>query len=318
MKALITGASGFVGNHLARLLIKQNVEVWGTTLHDSETVDSDLTRAVSLLVCDIRDRQQIDKVLKLVKPDYVFHLAAQSSVGRSWDNPSETIEINVLGTAQLLDGLVRHQLYAKTVLVGSAEEYGKIALPGEPILETTTLNPVNPYGVSKAAVSMLFGQYVAKFGLPLVYARAFNHIGPGQGPGFVTVDFAKRIAEIERCHQEPLMKVGNLDAKRDFTDVRDVVRAYWALAREGKTGQIYNVASGHGRTIKEVLQTLLDQVAVDIKIQQSPSAMRPSDAPVLIGDINKIITETGWRPQFSIEETLEHLLEYWRKKIQNC
>ena len=315
MKALITGAAGFVGNHLARLLLDKDIEVWGTLLNDREKMDEDIAGRVHLMTCDIRDAGQVRSVLTTCRPDYIFHLAAQSNVARSWENPAETFEINVMGTIRLLDEIARSAKNAKTLLVGSAEEYGKAAAGQGPIKETTPLDPVNPYGASKAAVSMLFKQYWVKFGLPLIYVRAFNHIGPGQAPGFVTVDFARQIAEIETGVREPVMKVGNLEACRDFTDVRDVVKAYWALVTRGSPGEVYNVSSGRAVAIKEILNILLRQVAVKIEVRQDEAMMRPSDIPVLLGDITKIKETTGWEPQIAVEQTLADLLECWRDGV---
>ena len=316
MKALITGAAGFVGNHLARLLLDKDIEVWGTLLNDREKMDEDIAGRVHLMTCDIRDAGQVRSVLTTCRPDYIFHLAAQSNVARSWENPTETFEINVLGTIRLLDEIACSAKDAKTLLVGSAEEYGKAAASQGPIKENTPLDPVNPYGASKAVVSMLFKQYWVKFGLPLIYVRAFNHIGPGQAPGFVTVDFARQIAAIETGAGEPVMKVGNLEARRDFTDVRDVVKAYWALVTHGSPGEVYNVASGRAVAIQKILDILLRQAAVKIEVRQDEAKMRASDIPGLLGDITKIEAETGWKPTITVEQSLKDILDYWRDKVK--
>lgn len=313
MKALITGAAGFVGNHLARLLLNEGVEVWGTALNDREKIDDDIARKVKLLICDIRDTGQIRKVLTACRPDYIFHLAAQSNVARSWENPAETFEINVMGTIRLLDEIVRLGSNPKTLLVGSAEEYGKVAPDSMPVDETTPLNPANPYGASKAAVSMLFKQYCVKFDLPVICARAFNHIGPGQALGYVTADFARQVAEIEAGQREPVMKTGSLQNQRDFTDVRDVVKAYWAIIKKGLSGEVYNVASGRTLAIQHILDMLLALAAGQVKVLPDPARMRPSDVPVLKGDITKIKTVVGWEAVTPIEQSLADILDYWRK-----
>jgi len=222
-----------------------------------------------------------------------------------------------MGTVRLLDEIVRLGINPRILLAGSAEEYGKVTPEQIPIRETNPLNPSSPYGASKAAVSLLFKQYCTKFGLPVLYVRAFNHIGPGQAPGFVTVDFAKQIAEIEAGKREPVMKVGNLEARRDFTDVRDVVGAYWILIREGSPGEVYNVASGTAPAIKEILEILLQKASVKIEVLKDQTRMRPSDVPILLGDIAKIKAKTGWEPTISLDRSLEDILNYWRQKIQN-
>lgn len=317
MKALITGAAGFVGNHLARLLLGEGIEVWGTVLDDREKMNEDIAAKIKLLHCDLRDSAQIRRLFKEGYPDYIFHLAAQSNVAKSWDNPTETYEINVMGTVRLLDEIVRSGSKPKTLLIGSAEEYGKVSPDSIPIMETTPLDPVNPYGSSKAAVSMLFQQYYVRFGLPVVYTRSFNHIGPGQSPGFVTVDFARQIAEIEAGKSEPVIKVGNLEARRDFTDVRDVVRAYWSLIKEGTPGEVYNVATGMAPAINEILDILLQKADVKIEVVKDMARMRPSDVPVFIGDNNKLKLKTGWQPAILLEKSLNDILNYWRQKTQN-
>lgn len=315
VKALVTGTAGFVGNHLARLLLNEGVEVWGTVLNDREKLNEDIAGKVNILTCDIRDAVQIRSVLTACRPDYVFHLAAQSNVARSWDNPAETLEINVMGTINLLDEIVQQGSNPKILLAGSAEEYGSAASDRMPINESTPLNPANPYGSSKAAVSMLFRQYYIKYSLSVVYTRAFNHIGPGQTPGFVTVDFAKQVAEIEAGKREPVIMVGNLGAQRDFTDVRDVVKAYWAVIRRGVPGEVYNVGSGRTLAVQRVLDILLEKALVPIKIQRDQDRLRPSDVPVMVGDIAKIKAATGWEPLIPIEQSLVDILDYWRHKV---
>ena len=314
MKALITGATGFVGNHLARMLLNEGLVVWGTALNDREKMDSDISYKVNLLTCDIRNPDSIRAVLTTCQPDYIFHLAAQSNVARSWEKPAETFEINAMGTVHLMDEVVRLGFNSKLLLVGSAEEYGRVTPAQVPIKETTPLEPVNPYGSSKAAISMLFRQYFVKFGLPVIYVRAFNHIGPGQAPGFVTVDFARQIAEIEDGIKEAVVKVGNLEAKRDFSDVRDVVRAYWMLIRQGLSGEVYNVSSGCPFPVRRILDIFLEKAKVKIEILPDQNRMRPSDVPILSGDITKIKAVTDWAPTISIEQSLVDILDYWRDR----
>jgi GDP-4-dehydro-6-deoxy-D-mannose reductase len=316
VKALITGACGFVGNHLVRLLISKGIEVWGTKLKDNETMDRDIADRVTLRPCDVTDAGQVKSVLTEYCPDYIVHLAAQSSVARSWENPVETYRINVMGTVNLLEGAIALVSSPRVLLVGSSEEYGKVSPEQMPLNEGTPLNPANPYGSSKAAVSLLFNNYYVKYGLPVIMARAFNHIGPGQAPGFVTVDFARQVAEIENGLKEPVMTVGNLEACRDFSDVRDVVEAYRLLIEQGNPGEVYNIASGKAYPISKVLDILLEKARVRITVKPDLSKMRPADIPLLQGDISKISAQTGWKPVISLEQSLEDILNSVRQSTQ--
>jgi GDP-4-dehydro-6-deoxy-D-mannose reductase len=297
MKALITGISGFVGEYLAEYLISQGLEVSGTCL-PQEPVSTYLQKNTKVYVLDLLDREQTKSVLEQVEPDYVFHLAAQSSVALSWKNPALTFDVNVKGAIHLLEGIRELALNPRILLIGSSEQ----------------ARASNPYAISKMTQEMLGKMYAGAYSMEIVMVRAYNHTGPRQRPTFVIPDFSQRIALMEKGKMEPVLKVGNLDAVRDFSDVRDIVRAYYELVLKGKTGEVYNVGSGKGYSIKELLDRLLRLSTISIEVQPDPERMRPSDVPVSICDNSKIYEDTGWRPEIDIQKTLQDVLEYWRQK----
>ncbi|MEK3696775.1 MULTISPECIES: GDP-mannose 4,6-dehydratase [unclassified Paenibacillus] len=317
MRALITGITGFVGSNLERTLKQQGYEVWGTTRKScSLTIHSALEGNV--IPIDYNNEEEIIGIINKIKPDEIYHLAGQSSVKFSWDNKVETFEVNILITLRLLEALRKSKMAETTrvIMVGSSEEYGTIDKSDIAIIETENLRPISPYGVSKASTSLLFQQYVRVYGLKLIYARPFNHIGPGQELGFVTSDFAQQISRIEKNILEPVIFVGNLEAQRDFTDVRDIVKAYIMLAQHGKVGEIYNISSGEPLSIKFILDHLLSlSTHKNIEIQQDNNKMRPSEFPIYIGDSSKIKEAIGWEKEYSIEKSLQDILDYWRNLI---
>ncbi|MFC3750519.1 GDP-mannose 4,6-dehydratase [Paenibacillus sp. GCM10012306] len=314
MRALITGISGFVGTNLANVLHQKGYEVWGTTRKSCPST-SFKTPVGRIIPIDYNNEENIQAIINEIRPDEIYHLAGQSSVRISWDNKVETIETNMISTVRLLEAFRKSDMAktTKLLMVGSSEEYGAIINGGTAILEENVLKPISPYGVSKAATSLLFQQYVNVYGLNLLYARPFNHIGPGQGPGFVTSDFAQQIAKIEQGKSAPVIAVGNLDAQRDFTDVRDIVRAYTMLMEKGRIGEVYNVCSGEPISIRNILYNFLSQSTnQNIEIQQDENKMRPSEFPIYIGDSSKIREHTGWRKEYLIEKSLQDILNYWR------
>lgn len=316
-RVLITGISGFVGSHLAEFLLKKNLEVYGTIRWRSKTENIDhLKNKIKLLQANLRDGHSVETIIKEVEPDYVFHLAAQSFVPMSWRAPVDTLETNILGTVNLFEAIRKYNIDPRIQVAGSSEEYG-LVYPNEiPIKETNPLRPLSPYGVSKVTQDMLSYQYNKSYGMKIVLTRAFNHTGPRRGDVFVTSNFSKQIVEIERGLKKPVIFVGNLNAQRDFTDVRDVVRAYWLSLEKCKFGEVYNVCSGKSMTIKSVLDLLLKlSKAKKIKIKQDPKRMRPADVEILLGDYKKFHKATGWRPEIPFEKTMEDLLDYWRELI---
>lgn len=341
MRALITGITGFVGSHLAEYLLAQGIEVFGTARHRSKLDNIEAIRSKISLIPDveIRDAHAVASAVRKAEPDYIFHLAAQSFVPASWMAPADTIETNVKGTVNLLEAVRVSGLHSVIQIAGSSEEYGcpplvEVAelgvndtrtditinyVPNKvfnlPITEDFPLLPLSPYGVSKVAEDLLGFQYHKSYGMKIVRTRAFNHTGPRRGEYFATSSFAKQIVEIEKGKCEPVLHVGNLEVKRDFMDVRDVVRAYWLAATRCKYGGAYNICSGKARSIQSVLDTLRMQSTAQFKVVQDIERMRPSDIPILEGDCSKFRKQTGWKPEINFTQTMVDLLDYWRGRI---
>lgn len=310
-KGLIIGAAGFVGNYLIEELIQNDIEVYATKLQH-EKLDNPNARVFDL---DIMDKDAIAELLFKVRPDYIFHLAAQSSVGLAWKNPGLTVDVNIKGSLNVLDA-VRELFYKPSVLlIGSGEEYGHIQPDETPIVESNLLRPGNIYAATKACQNMIGNIYSKAYDMQLIMVRAFNHIGPGQLPMFVVSDFCKQVAEIEKGLREPVLRVGNLAAKRDFTDVRDVVKAYVKLIQKGVPGETYNVGSGNAQEIRKILELIISLSDVDIKVEVDPNKIRPVDVPIIEADITKLNDLTGWTPQIKIEQTVQETLDYWRNCI---
>ena len=316
-KALITGITGFVGSHLAELLLSKGFEVYGIKRWRSKTENIEhIMDQLNLKEADMRDGHSIYNVIEDVKPELIFHLAAQSFVPTSWQAPADTMVTNAVGTLNLLEAVRKLDIDPVIQIAGSSEEYG-LVLPDEvPIKETNPLRPLSPYGVSKVAADRLGYQYHRSYGMKIVITRSFNHTGPRRGEVFVTSNFAKQIAEIEKGAREPLIRVGNLEAQRDFSDVRDVVRAYFLSTQKCDYGESYNICSGKAWVIKDLLDKLLEISEVkDIKLEQDQTRMRPSDVQILRGDCSKIMEKTGWKPEIPFEKTLTDLRDYWRERL---
>lgn len=316
MKSLIIGGAGFVGAYLVRHLkndLGQDVVV---TKMPREQVKVDGVDMDSIQVCDldILQKESIVALFREIRPDYIYHLAAQSSVSVSWKNPALTVDVNVKGGVNILEALRELEDKPRVLFIGSGEEYGHI-LPGEtPIKEGNVSRPGNIYAATKVCQNMLAKIYADAYGLDVMMVRAFNHIGPNQLPLFVVADFCKQVAEIEAGNREPVMKVGNLSAKRDFTDVRDVVRAYALLMKSGCAGETYNIGSGHAIAIEDILKQILDHSSVEIRVEVDPERLRPVDVPIIEADTTKVYEATGWKPEISLEQTIRETLDYWRTK----
>lgn len=321
MRILITGITGFVGSHLAEYCLqKPDVKVYGTVL--SHHLGDELQRIehirdkIELLECDLTNRVATSRILEKSRPDKIFHLAAQSFVLVSWKSPEDTLINNTLSELNIFEVLREMKLNPVIVIACSSEEYGLVFENELPVKETNPLRPLSPYAVSKICQEKLGFQYYQSYGLKTVLTRFFNTEGPGRGQDFVTSNFAKQVAEIEKGKKEPVIWVGNLEAKRDFNDVRDMVRAYWLASEKCKFGEPYNVCSGKARSIKSVLELLLSlSKEKNIEVKQDPERMRPSDVPVLVGDSSKFRQQTGWQPKIPFEKTMEDLLNYWREKV---
>lgn len=316
--ALITGITGFVGSHLTELLLAEGFEVVGTTRPRSpmDNVEHLLDR-VKVVDAELLDPHSMDSLLQQIKPHYIFHFAAQSFVKSSWNSPATTMEINVIGSVHLFEAVRRLDNDAVVQIAGSSEEYGRIKKNEMPVTEENPLRPLSPYAVSKVAMDYLGYQYYESYGMRIIRTRGFNHTGPRRGDVFAESTFAKQIALIEKGKQQPVIKVGNLETARDYTDVRDMVRAYYLSVQKCDPGEIYNIATGKAWSIKQVLDMLLaiSPMKNKIKIEEDPERMRPSDVPILIGDSTKFRKKTGWKPEIPFEKTLEDLLNYWRERV---
>lgn len=310
-KGLIIGAAGFVGNYLINEMHANGMEAYATKL-PHEKLENPNANVYDL---DIMDKDAIVALLFEIRPDYIFHLAAQSSVGLAWKNPGLTVDVNIKGSLNVMDAIRELFYKPRVLLIGSGEEYGHIQ-PGEtPISETNLLRPGNIYAATKACQNMIGNIYSKAYDMELMMVRAFNHIGPGQAPMFVVSDFCKQVAEAEKGLREPVMMVGNLAAKRDFTDVRDVVKAYVMLMQTGQAGETYNVGSGAAKEIREILDLIISMSDKEIKVEIDPNKIRPVDVPIIEADITKLNQLTGWKPQISLEQTIRETLDYWREHV---
>ncbi|WP_102049867.1 GDP-mannose 4,6-dehydratase [Pygmaiobacter massiliensis] len=310
-RALIVGAAGFVGKYLADELNAAGGWSVCVTKMPQEALSIASVTAYDL---NILDRAAVDTLLAELRPEVIFHLAAQSSVAVSWKNPGLTVDVNIKGTLNLLDAVRDCGFSPRVLLIGSSEEYGAVAPEEIPVKETTLPRPGNIYAVTKNTQNQLGRLYAQAYGLDILSTRSFNHIGPNQTPLFVVADFCRQVVEIEKGRHEPVLQVGNLSAKRDFTDVRDVVRAYRLLALTGEKGETYNVGQGKAVEINAILQMILSLSKETIQVEIDPAKLRPVDVPIIEADISKLQKATGWKPEISLGQTLEETLTYWRNQ----
>lgn len=340
MRAIVTGAYGFVGRHLVRELVSAGYEILATDMFvtaasesAADGVDASgrgrsgdsnagavprFPEGVVYRSCDILNDEGIGELLNDWKPNLVFHLAAQSSASRSFRDPRGTLRTNLFGTLNVLEAARSMKGVgkgARVLSVCSSEEYGRRSPDEMPLVEESPLDPVSPYAVSKAAQSLLSLQYGRSYGLDVVVTRSFSHTGPGQTTVFVLPSFAKQCAEIMHGISDPVIKVGNLDVVRDFLDVRDVVRAYRLLAEGGRGGEVYNVCSGKGLELRYALDVMIKRVPREIEIETDPKLLRPVDLPVMIGNNEKLRRDTGWEAEIPTEKMLLDLVVYWERRI---
>jgi GDP-4-dehydro-6-deoxy-D-mannose reductase len=313
MRVFVTGITGFAGAHLSRHLQAQGHTIYGLVRNSrpSESADS----AVHLIVGDLLDPASVQAAVSEAQPDVIFHLAGQAYPARSWRVPAATLAVNAGGTANLLEAAITVGR-PRVLVVTTADMYGAMQPDDLPITESTPTHPRHPYGISKLAASELVRVYWERYQLPVVEARPFNHIGPGQALGFVVPDFAAQIAAIHLGLQPATISVGNLSAARDFTDVRDVVRAYAALAMGGAPGQHYLICSGQPVAIRSIFNTLCELAERDIAVAYDPDRMRPSDEPVLFGSHARIRKALNWEPTIHLRETLRDVLDEWIARLR--
>jgi GDP-4-dehydro-6-deoxy-D-mannose reductase len=301
---LVTGAGGFAGSHLVEYLLaspKQHRSEGGSASHR--------VVAWTRQTIDLLDRAGVRAAIAELRPTQVYHCAGVPHVAESWRDTAQPLEGNVLATEHLLDAVRRAEVRCRVLIPGSAAVY---AASSEPISEADAIAPTSPYAISKLAQEQLALRAIQEDALDVVVTRSFNHTGPRQTPAFVAPSMARQIALIERGQLEPVIRVGNLEARRDLTDVRDVVRAYVALMQSGATGVVYNVASGIARSIHSVLDALVSRSRVPVRIEVDPQRLRPSDVPVMVGNCSRLMAATGWQPAISFDQTLDDLLNYWR------
>lgn len=310
-KVLITGATGFVGQHLTDLLSSSgNYEIFGTSLSDQVSNDK-----IAIEKIDLADYESVLSLVKKIEPDLIFHLAALTSPAESFNNPTPVVLGNIGIQMNLLNAIKSTKLNSRVMVISSGEIYGLVDEKDLPINEKTSLRPGNPYAVSKIAQDFLGLQYHLTYKMDIVRVRPFNHTGPGQSPSFVIPAFAKQIAQIEKEQKEPVISVGSLDAKRDFTDVRDIVKGYMLLSEEGISGEVYNIGSGKSYSIKNMLDKLLSLSNKKITIKEDPEKIRPVETPNIYCDYSKLKSLTGWVPEIPIEKTLQDTLDYWRSIV---
>ena len=316
-RILITGFSGFVGRYLiehCRALFP-DAKLFGVCRHLNGPAALEGMGHIELFEADITDQDQLRSAVAQASPDVVFHLAAQSSVAASWADPVATLNVNAGGMIHLLEALRAEHLSPRVVIMGSAEQYGSVLPQHNPIGENTPFQPLSPYGVSKVAQDLYGHLYFAAYALPTLRVRLFNSFGPRQSSIFVLADFARQIALIEQGKVEPVLMVGNLEARRDFLPVEDVARALLAIATKGLPGQAYNVGSGHAHSIQEMLALLLARSTAAIVVRQNPARLRPADIPLFVADTSLLRAHTGWEPAIPVEQALDQTLNYWRAVV---
>jgi GDP-4-dehydro-6-deoxy-D-mannose reductase len=316
MRSLITGVAGFAGAHLARHLLDRGHTVAGIRYaKDRAQLPEHLPAEVEIHEADILDEPGLNRIVSEFEPEKIFHLAAFSNPQSSWENARRTLETNIIGSHNLLQAATNTGILPRVLLVGSGQQYGSVPEKEQPIAEDCPQRPLTPYGVSKSAQEMLGLRFFLAERLPVFLVRSFNHTGPGQEPSYVCSSLARQIADIEAGRREPPIQVGSLEVRRDFTDVRDVVRGYAQILEEGKPADPYNLCRGEAFSIREILDTLVGLAGGGIPIEVDSSRYHAADASLVLGDNTKLRRELGWKPEIELAETLRGLLDYWRKKL---
>lgn len=314
---LVTGINGFVGSHLSDLLVDEGYQVSGIALTREVSNLLRIESQIDVWPGDIRNSRTVEQILLEVKPKYLYHLAGSAFVPDADTNPRSVYEINFCGTLNLLEAIRSTGLTPKILIVGSGEVYGHVPEDRLPVIEEYPLKPISPYGVTKACSDLLAYQYATTYQMDVIRVRPFNHIGPRQSEQFVCSSFAKQIVEIEKGLCKPVLHVGDLETRRDFTDVRDVVRAYRIILENARGGEVYNIGSNKAWKIWELVKILIGESRVKgIELQQQQVRVRPNDIPFMLCDASKLKKEFGWKPEIPMEQTLRDLLDYWREKIR--
>jgi GDP-4-dehydro-6-deoxy-D-mannose reductase len=313
VRALVTGVNGFAGTHLRRRLLDEGVEVYGT-VHPQEVYAPE--GGERIFVADVRSPGALRRVVRRAGADVVYHLAALSFVPSAQEDPRGALEANVLGSLNVMEAVRSESPKAKIILPSSSDVYGRVLKEDLPITEDTPVAPLNVYAATKASMELFARVYSLEFNLRIVILRLFNHIGPGQRPSFVCSNFAMQVARIECGEQEPVISVGNLASKRDFTDVRDIARAYWLAGDKIDANGCYNVSSGQAHSIEEVVEILKGLAKVDFEVRREPSRMRKTDVSLIVGSSERFRSATGWRPEIAFETTVEDTLEWWRGRVR--
>ena len=311
VKYLITGANGFCGRHLADVLVGGSNSVYGI----SRSIPDDLVAqhpAVTYEQCNLIDHTSVYNMLKKIEPDCIFHLAAESSVASSWRSPVNIMNNNMLSQINIFEAVRELELSTRIIVACSSEEYGLINESDLPVNENCCFNPLSTYAVSKVSQDMLAYQYFKSYDMDIVRVRSFNLTGPGRPPTYALSSFAYQIAEIEKNKSKNIISVGNLDVKRDYTDVRDAVKGYYKIALEAKPGAVYNLCSGKAYNLRDLLNILISFSTTEVNVEIDRSKYRPSDLPTMLGDNTKIKTEVSWTPEIDIHTSLNDLLNYWR------
>jgi len=316
MICLITGITGFVGSHMAEFLLEKGHQVHGLKRWRSPMNNIwHIQDKISLHDCDLNDPKSVFEIIRKIKPERIYHLAAQSFVPASFNNPTETLRTNIIGTANLLNAILLTEINPKIHICSSSEVYGQV-LPNEtPIDENNPLRPQSPYAVSKVGEDLLSQQYYRSHKLHTIITRAFTHTGPRRGDVFVESSFAKQIAMIEKGLQKPILKVGNLNSIRTFCDVRDTINAYYLVLEKGRAGEVYVVGGNETMTIGQMLDKLLLMSDIKVKVEVDPLLLRPADVTLQIPNTKKLQDATGWKPVIPVEQTLRDLLNYWREEV---
>jgi len=321
MRVLVSGIDGFVGSHAAEFLLAQpNVEVHGTVLLGAPVTNvAHLSTRLHLHTVDIRSESQVEELFFSVRPQRVIHLAGQAFVPASVSNPTGTFDVNIQGGITVLEAArkfrEREGWEPSLLIVSTGEVYGKVDPGRQPITEDFPLSPINPYAASKASLDMIAQAYMRTFGMHLVIVRPFTHVGPRQNPSFVCSDFGKRFAEIARGNSAPTIHAGNLSARRDFTDVRDIVRAYWMLFDQTSNEVVFNVCASRVFQISEVIDLYREITGIDVEVTTEPGRVRPYDVTLLHGSNERLVRITGWSPEYSFHQTLTDLFEYWKRQL---